>query len=200
MLRQLPKRRYPTLPAYYEVEGLEVGSGNGYLLTNQPQSCLYTDFLTRNSQVLTLNTMLRLLNEIARTLLHLRNHEIISNNLVPYEVRVIEGLGLHLNCLGNAYHSTLEGRSLRSKSAARSQESMHRNLNIRLPALPEQPLEAPPCRNILPYVSHTHLGNFYSHSSEMSDVYSFGLLMFRTLFGRHLFDIRRSRLDELREF
>lgn len=119
-LRQLPRIRYPTLPIYYEITGIPVEAGYGYLVNSVPEGIMYTHFLRQNAHVLNLYTLLRFLNDMARTLLHLRNHDVISNTLVPFEVRVIKGMQLHLNVLGNSCHSTLEGRSIKSKQALAS--------------------------------------------------------------------------------
>lgn len=188
---------------YYQIDSLPVEEDFTYIVTGSPKGCLYTDFLKRNSQVLSMHSLLLMLNDIARTLLHLRDHDIISNSLVPYEVLVLSNLQLHLNCLENAYHSTMQNRIIKSKVVQVTRDR-HEDPNCMEEQEKEpvcvQEVELSPCRNILPYVSHTHLGHFYSHSSELSDVYSFGLIMFRTLLGRNLFDIRRNTLDQLREF
>lgn len=70
----------------------------------------YTDYLENNKNILSVNTILLLLADIAKALLYLKNHEIVYNNLVPGNVKVGKGLNVMLEDLSNAYHKSMQDK------------------------------------------------------------------------------------------
>lgn len=60
---------------------------------------------------------------------------------------------------------------------------------MKLAQTPNEPDAFSEPLNKLPYVSHQYLSEEYSFRSEKSDVFSFGLLMFKTLFRKSLFPL-----------
>jgi len=133
-------------------------------------------------------TVLELLNDMARTMMFLRNNGIVSNSLKPSSVMVTKGLHLEMDCLWNAFHPSIE-ESLDSKNP-------HEPELLSDSSISSDQIDSSGCRNDLPYISHTYLGEENSHKCESSDVFSLGSMMFRTLFRRDIFDIKPTTIAE----
>lgn len=63
-----------------------------FLVQKDHLGASYVDYLERNSKVLSLMTVLTILDQLARTVMHLRNEDIVSNSIKPASVTVLEGL------------------------------------------------------------------------------------------------------------
>lgn len=134
-------------------------------------------------------TILQLLNDMVRTLMFLRDRDIVSNSLQPSSVLVTEGLHLQMDCLWNSYNT-----SVNTKTGYEEKIEICESNEDEDDIKSVEEKEDPGCRNILPYISHAGLGDENGPASESSDVFSFGMMMFLSFFRRSLFDIKSSSL------
>lgn len=67
-----------------------------------------------NKNILSVNTLLFLLADVAKALIYLRNNDIVYNNLIPSNIKISKGLNIVLEDLSNAYHTSMQDKLTRT--------------------------------------------------------------------------------------